>query len=665
MAYQLFPPVKKIGYHENFCHVKELRDAVSSGTDGAVFASLPETMIPRVNADRNGWSYRIGQVSNCQPSVKPQGYVLKIEEKGICIEAADQLGLRYGIDTLKQILAQAGESVQCLKIEDYPTVLNRGLMLDVSRGKVYTREYLLGLAEMLSKMRYNVMQLYTEHTFDFKKHPEICEGSDPVTADDIRALQARCRELGIELQANLQCLGHCRRILTREKYMDLSESEMFWSLCTTADESLQLLDDLFSEYLPLFDSEWLNICFDEPYDIGKGRSAHLCEDGTALYIAFLQKVHALAAKYGKKIMLFGDVVVRRPEFLKDMPKDIRYLDWCYDPKPHYGTPAVFDSYHLDYWVSPGSGNWNTLFPRFDGCITNINNLLAEGIAANAGGMLFTDWNDHGGYTQPAAGYYGYGYAAAVSWAGEPQNADQVDAYMDRILELPGYSETIRNFAKIYQVPPIWSKNRSECVMALFDEPVFGKAIRGQEPPAELKAYDLTLPNGIQPVLERHSQHPMRPYFSIPEQTCEQIRELAEQADALARKLDNGVIRDQLLYQAEAFRLMTDKLAMSRKIIRQIEKGGLTVRKLVLLEDEVRLMTRRYVHLQLNFVKLWLLIAKPSEIDISMTYFAHIIERLDYLRDWMSLKREALSAGCTITEDFSDYETLGYGSLPTY
>jgi hypothetical protein len=237
--------------------------------------------------------------------------------------------------------------------------------------------------------------------------------------------------------------------------------------------------------------------------------------------------------------------------------------------------------------------------------------------------------------------------------------------MDRILELPGYSEAIRCFAKIYQVPPIWSKNRSECVMALFDEPIFGKAIRGPEPPAELKAYDLSLPSGIQPVLERHSQHPMRPYFSIPEQTCEQIRELAEQADALARKLDNGVIRDQLLYQAEAFRLMTDKLAMSRKIIRQIEKGGLTVRKLVLLEDEVRLMTRRYVHLQLNFVKLWLLIAKPSEIDISMTYFAHIIERLDYLRDWMSLKREALSAGCTITEDFSDYETLGYGSLPTY
>ena len=326
---------------------------------------------------------------------------------------------------------------------------------------------------------------------------------------------------------------------------------------------------------------------------------------------------------------------------------------------------MFHSHQLDYWVCPGSGNWNTLFPRFDGAITNVDNLLAEAIAADAGGMLYTDWNDHGGYTQPAAGYYGYGYAAAVAWSGEPQCADRMDSAMDRLLHLQGYSKIIRTFAEIYRLPPVWSKNRSECVMALFDEPIFGKAIRGAEPPAGLRAYDLSLPNGIQPVLERHSQHPMRPYFRIPEQTCAHIRALAERANALIQKLDKGVIRDQLSYQAEAFLLMTDKLAMSRKLLRRFAAGGLTVRGLVLLEDEVRLMIRRYVRLQMEFIRLWLQIAKPSEIDISMTYFAHIIERLDYLRDWLSLKRETLSAGGTITEDFSDYETAGYGTLPTY
>lgn len=664
MVYRLFPPVKKITYRDGVFHTEQSYDGKLPKTDDLISAALEAANV-RFSSEDNPYRYCIGEVQDCVPPEKPQGYTLKIEKSGICVAASDRQGLRYGLDTLRQILSQSGEAVQCLQIEDYPTVLNRGLMLDISRGKVYTREYLLQLTELLSKMRYNVLQLYTEHTFDFKKHPKICAGSDPITADDIRAIQNRCSELGIELQANLQCLGHCRRILTREEYMDLSESDMFWSLCTTDDKSLQLIDDLFSEYLPLFDSEWVNICFDEPYDIGKGRSAHTGIDGTALYVEFLKKVHGLAAKYGKKIMIFGDVAVRHPEFLEDLPKDIRYLDWCYDPKPHYGTPAVFHSHHLDYWVSPGSGNWNTLFPRFDGCITNVSNLLTEAMAAGVGGMLYTDWNDHGGYTQPAAGYYGYGYAAAMAWSGESQTAEAMDAHMDRLLGLPGYSKIIRTFAKIYQLPPIWSKNRSECVMALFDEPIFGKAVRGDEPPAALKAYDLSLPEGVRPVFERHSQHALRPFFSIPEKTCDRICELAACAGNLAEALNPGIIRSQLCYQAEAFRLMTDKLALSRKIIRRFASGGLTVRELVLLEDQVRIMIRRYVRLQLEFTNLWLQIARPSEIEISLTYFAHIIERLDYLRDWMSLKREALSAGGVITEDFSDYETAGYGSLPTY
>lgn len=666
MMYQLMPPVKKAEFAEEVCAWRHLPAAVCAGGEETMYTGLPRELIPAPDAGAGeGFFYQAGEVSGISAPSQAQGYTLKIAQTGIAIAAADAAGLRYGLDTLGQILDQAGERVQCLEITDYPTIRDRGLMLDVSRGKVYTLDYLLGLAELLSKLRYTVLQLYMEHPFAFAKHPEIWAGSDPLTAEDIRVLQRRCRELGIELQANLQCLGHCRRILTRPEHMDLAESEMFWSLCTTDDRAVQLIDDLFSEYLPLFDSQWVNICFDEPHDIGRGRSAGAGEDSAALYVHFLKKIHGLAAKYGKRIMLFGDVVTRHPEMLAQLPKDIRYLDWCYDPKPHYGTPAIFDSYHLDYWISPGSGNWNTLFPRLDGSLMNVDQLLSEAVAAHAGGMLFTDWNDHGGYTQPAAGYYAYGYAAAAAWAGGGLAAEAVDAYLDRVLSMPGYARTVRTLAKIYQLPPIWSKNRSECVMALFDEPIFGNAIRGPVPPEGLRAYDLSLPEGAQPVLERHSQHPLRPYFSIPAATCEKIAELAREAKLLAQALPRGAARDQLVYQADAFLLMTDKLAMSRKIIARVSADGLTVRDILGLEEDVRVMLQRFVRLQLKFIQLWMQVARPSEIDISLVYFAHILERLDYLRDWLSLKREAMSRGETVCMDFSDYETAGYTTLPTY
>ncbi len=542
---------------------------------------------------------------------------------------------------------------------------NRGLMLDISRGKVYTLEYLLQLVDILAKFRYNVLQLYVEHTFDFKKHPEICRGSDPISAEDIRKIQDRCKQKGIELQANLQCLGHCNRILTRPEHMQLAESDMFWSLCPASDDSLLLLEDLFSEYLPLFESDKLNICFDEPYDIGKGKSAVSGKTGDELYVAFFKKVHALAAQYGKKVMAFGDVFCHNPQYLHDMPKDIIYLDWCYDPKPIYGTPEMFHKNDMPFWVCPGSGNWNTLFPRLDGGITNIVNLVTEGISQKAEGMLFTDWNDHGGYTQPSPGFYLYGYAGAASWMGEDPGKEEIDQNVESVLGQPGYAAVVHSFAEIYYLPPIWSKNRSECVMALFDEPIFGKSVRGMIPPDTLEAYNLTLPDGIAPVFERHSQHPLRPFFSIPVATCEEIRRICTSVQQQILNWQEGTTKAQFLYISQAFLLMVDKLALSRKIIQKVESGNLEQEHLLMLEDELRCLIGRFVRLQMCFTDCWMHIAKLSEIETTLVYFANIISRLDYLRDWLSHQRENLATGSAIDTAFATYCTADYETLPTY
>ena len=56
----------------------------------------------------------------------------------------------------------------------------RGLMLDVSRGKVPTLATLLALVDGLAAHKYNQLQLYIEHTFDFPSHPDIGAGTDPL-----------------------------------------------------------------------------------------------------------------------------------------------------------------------------------------------------------------------------------------------------------------------------------------------------------------------------------------------------------------------------------------------------------------------------------------------------------------------------------------------------
>lgn len=665
MKYELFPPVREIEYLQGDCILEGIKGSAKSDGAQGLTACLPKRLQTFEQERQGGYWYKVGKNISCPEVSQTQGYAIAVEPEGITVLAADRLGLRYALDTLGQLISGSdGKTLRCLQITDWPQLQNRGLMLDVSRGKVYTRDYLLGLAELLSKFRYNVLQLYMEHSFDFKKHPEISKGSGPLTAEDILALKAKCSDLDIELQANLQSLGHFRRILTQPEYMELSESEMFWSLSTTNEGSLLLLDELYSEYLPLFDSPWLNVCLDEPYDLGRGQSADAGKGPGELYLDYLLALHRLAAKYGKRLMLFGDVFLHYPQLLDRVPKDVIFIDWIYDPKPHYETPAVYGKSGIPFWVSPGTSSWNTLFPRVDAAYINIKNLTLEGIKQGAQGILLTDWNDHGGYAQPGPNYYVYSYAALLSWSGRDPGKDKAGSFTDRALKLPGYSAVILKLAEIYLIPPIWSKNRSECVMALFDEPIFGGALRGPEPPQGFIPNDLSLPQGVEMVYERHSQHPLRPYFSIPPSACSRIRQIVNAARPMTLQLKAGLVREQLLYILDAFDLMLDKLDLSRRVIKGVGDEAETA-ALISFEDELRIMMARFVRLQFSYAQNWLAVAKFSEMDISMVYFAQIIARLDYLRDWLSIQREKQSLGEEIDTEFVSYQTGGYVTLSTY
>ena len=83
------------------------------------------------------------------------------------------------------------------------------------------------------------------------------------------------------------------------------------------------------------------------------------------------------------------------------------------------------------------------------------------------------------------------------------------------------------------------------------------------------------------------------------------------------------------------------------------------------ERELRLLIGRYTSLEIAFIDNWRTFAKQSEIAITLTYFAHIMERLDYLKAWLGVQREALQTYHEVDYAFASYETAGYQSLPTY
>ena len=128
----------------------------------------------------------------------PRCLYLRVSKRGIRLEAPAAAGLRYGLQTLVQ-LAAAGPHLPLVTIEDQPDFRDRGLMIDVSRGKVPTSETLERIVDLSAQLRLNVLMLYVEHPFDFKRHPEIGEGASPLSAETLLSLDRYAKVRGVEL----------------------------------------------------------------------------------------------------------------------------------------------------------------------------------------------------------------------------------------------------------------------------------------------------------------------------------------------------------------------------------------------------------------------------------------------------------------------------------
>ncbi len=154
---------------------------------------------------------------------QPEGYALNISKTGIEISFRETAGLRAAAATLRQLLREYGRRLPCLRIRDWPDFARRGVMLDISRGRVPKLETLLDLAEKLSDFKINELQLYTEHTFAYKKYKSVWQSWGALTGKEIQILDARCRELGIDLVPNQNSFGHLRYFLDDPRLKKLAE----------------------------------------------------------------------------------------------------------------------------------------------------------------------------------------------------------------------------------------------------------------------------------------------------------------------------------------------------------------------------------------------------------------------------------------------------------
>lgn len=518
-----------------------------------------------------------------------QAYTLTITPQGVVVKGSDVTGLWYGVLTLAQLLrayAPGGSgALPCLSIIDYPDTTRRGVMLDISRDRVPTMETLRHLIGQLASLKYNEIQLYMEHTFAYQGHEEVWEQASPLSSEELLELHALCQRLHIDLVPNQNSLGHMERWLKHPRYNPLAETpEGFispWHRSDTLHEpttlnpqdpgSLALITDLYDQLLPHFTSPYFNVGGDEPWELGRGASREAWEkEPGRIYLEFLKKLHEEAAKRGRTMQFWADIIVKYPALVEELPRDAVGMIWGYEAsEPKEGDVELIAGTGLPFYMVPGTSSWNSLIGRTSNALANLQNAARLGLKYGALGYLVTDWGDNGHWQPLCASYIGFTAGACYAWCYETNHdLDIAQAASATLFGAPGsqIGRIAYELGDVYTLLPLQLHNGTALFHALQTEEadMAHMAARAEAPQALLQALgavDARL-NALEAELSQVGEAPAE---------RRQMAHVIALMRAAVRRMRHHLGQGEALTSADVEALMAEQAAIWRLSFRE---GGL-------------------------------------------------------------------------------------------
>ena len=332
--------------------------------------------------------------------INPQEYDISIVKNDVIIMAPTPQGLFYGAQSLKQLirhqlLTENNLNIPCYYIFDYPSLEYRGWMDDISRGPIPTTEFIKEEIRRLAEYKFNFFNLYTEHLFKLDEYPDIAP-TDGLTAEEIKELTEYAKDYYIEFIGNQQCFAHAEKTLDNPFYNDIKDTRFNFN--PGVEKTYEFLETLLGETAQAYESKYFNINCDETESLGNGNAKSYVDSlgSENAYCQHINKVYDILQKYDKEVMMWGDILAKNPEMIKQLPKDMQFIVWSYGGRESFDEMiAPFKNSGHTFWVAPGASCWASCFPNMDNYIVNIANFARDGYKNGAKGIINTAWDDYG------------------------------------------------------------------------------------------------------------------------------------------------------------------------------------------------------------------------------------------------------------------------------
>ncbi|RYY37853.1 MAG: beta-N-acetylhexosaminidase [Sphingobacteriaceae bacterium] len=231
-----------------------------------------------------------------------EAYSLSVKSSEVTI-SGDDSGLFYGLQTLTQLIEADtnGITLPCVEIADKPRYAYRGIMQDVGYH-YYPVSFIKSQIEMLAKYKMNVYHwhLTEDHGWriEIKKYPRLTsvgayragsqissytdslEGNDRMryggyyTQEEIKEVVAFAAERHVTVIPEIELPGHTLAALAAYPYLGCGDKPgpfnvaEQWGIyedvyCAGKETTFKFLEDVLTEVMALFPSEYIHIGGDE------------------------------------------------------------------------------------------------------------------------------------------------------------------------------------------------------------------------------------------------------------------------------------------------------------------------------------------------------------------------------------------------------------------
>lgn len=326
--------------------------------------------------------------------------------------SGSQLGSGYFLSP-----AAAHQHLNIVQKSDYVTI---GTMIDCSRNGVLNVRSTKYLLRTLALLGYNMLQLYTEDTYEIDGEPFFGYMRGGYSAAELKQIDDYAAQFGIEVIPCIQTLGHLGQMLQWPRYLGLRDTAEV--LLPEWPETYVMLEKMIKAATAPFRSNKIHLGMDETHGLGHGRYYSIYghqnnKPGSQIFVEHLEKVNAICQSLQLQPMIWSDMLFclsARNNSLVGYYDSAQPLDVKQQGIPQGVDLVYWDYYHTSStsyetriknheqlrgaspWLAAGSWTWSRFWTALPFTFQTISaNLTAAKNSPGVQHVFLTIWGDEG------------------------------------------------------------------------------------------------------------------------------------------------------------------------------------------------------------------------------------------------------------------------------